>query len=435
MEIGRKQWGGTVVNDSREDRDNPNARGMTEARRSGVIRADPTARVSASTSAVDTTTVEPHRSVVSHSALSNPRFPAESAFDSVASGHSRLARGSSGPAVKTLQGALSDLGYSLPKYGTDGKFGAETAAALKAFQADRMLSATGILDAPTLRELDGAAPPPNEKATLYPEYEKLFRDGVLNVTVGMGYDEEGSDLWQREKLLDGLAQRGFRPLDPASDAQLRELHLDRGTLDPTARYFAKRFDAGGREVTALVRYVDRSSADPKAQFAKGMSGSEVVLYGGHARYGSGPDFDPIDSTAGNFVLGVNSKGHRDGTLTKAYDEHMRELLGDAPNDLERTRLTDDYQLMVFSGCRTKDYLDELRGIPKNKDRRNLDVLVSDDLLSWANTTENLLTSLDDVMGGKSVNALQSDLKRVNGVSFTADGFGGNAEPTTGVART
>lgn len=52
-----------------------------------------------------------------------------------------------------LQRALLALGYRLPKYGADGDFGAETKAALKDFQRDRGLAATGAVDAATLAAL------------------------------------------------------------------------------------------------------------------------------------------------------------------------------------------------------------------------------------------------------------------------------------------
>lgn len=355
-------------------------------------------------------------------ALSNGRFGAPE-FANVNAGFSTLQRGSRGPSVTSVQEALLALGYALPEYGADARYGRETASAVERFQRDHHLAATGVVDSATLRALDGAAPPPRPLEH-FPEYGELFKDGVLTVTLGVGYDEEGADLVEREQVLSGLAVRGFRSVESMSAEQLQELGIHPESLG-SGRYFARQFAFEGRPVTALIRYVDRRSADPKAQFAAGISSSDLVLYGGHARYGSGPDFDSKESNAGNFVLGVNAKGHRDGTLTRAYDPHMRELLGDAPNDLERTRLKDGYQLMVFVGCSTDDYFDELRGIPSNKSRKNLDLVGSTGVLSWWNTSENVLGALDAVMAGKSVEALQAELLDRNRVRFRADGFDGN----------
>ena len=47
--------------------------------------------------------------------------------------------------VKALQQALMALGYSLPKYGADGKWGPETLKALKKFQKDNGLKVDGIV--------------------------------------------------------------------------------------------------------------------------------------------------------------------------------------------------------------------------------------------------------------------------------------------------
>ena len=54
-----------------------------------------------------------------------------------------LMDGSEGSDVRALQEMLLSLGYELPRYGADGDFGAETEAALRAFQADAGLEADG----------------------------------------------------------------------------------------------------------------------------------------------------------------------------------------------------------------------------------------------------------------------------------------------------
>jgi len=360
-------------------------------------------------------------------ALANERFKADGVLGQVLKGELVLSSGAKGAPVTALQQALLDLGYAMPKYGADGGYGNETRAALSLFQQDRGLSPTGRLDKSTLAALDKAAPPPGSKAVNYPEYDQMLADGVLDVTLGLGFDEDGSDLSERLKILGGLASRGFEKLDLATldDAALRKKGLDPAKIDRKGTYYTKEFEQNGKKALALVKYIDRDTASHKDRFAQGFATSDLVLYGGHARYGSGPDFDTKESTAGNFVLGVNAEGHRNGTLTQSYDEHMRQILKDAPNDLERTKLTDAYQMMFFSGCSTRMYLDELRGIPKNKTTANLDVIGSNDPLYWNNIADNVMGVLDGVMAGKSENDLESELFARNQVGFTADGFGGN----------
>ncbi len=66
-----------------------------------------------------------------------------------------LARGSEGYTVRVLQYLLTGNGYSLPVYGTDSDFGAETEAAVKAFQQDNGLTPDGIVGKATWTSLLG----------------------------------------------------------------------------------------------------------------------------------------------------------------------------------------------------------------------------------------------------------------------------------------
>ena len=59
-------------------------------------------------------------------------------------GSRSLEKGAKGTDVRTLQELLLQLGFSLPKYGADGSFGAETLSALKAFQSRAGIKADGI---------------------------------------------------------------------------------------------------------------------------------------------------------------------------------------------------------------------------------------------------------------------------------------------------
>lgn len=65
-----------------------------------------------------------------------------------------LRKGSKGTYVTLLQTQLMNLGYALPKYGADGSFGAETEAAVKAFQENNGLKADGIVGTSTWDALE-----------------------------------------------------------------------------------------------------------------------------------------------------------------------------------------------------------------------------------------------------------------------------------------
>ena len=64
-----------------------------------------------------------------------------------------LRKGSKGEYVTLLQTKLIQLGYSLPRYGADGDFGAETEAAVKAFQKANGLEPDGIVGSKTWETL------------------------------------------------------------------------------------------------------------------------------------------------------------------------------------------------------------------------------------------------------------------------------------------
>lgn len=64
-----------------------------------------------------------------------------------------IKKGFKGPKVVDIQRRLRLLGYNLAKYEIDGIFGPETINAIKKFQQDRGLLATGIIDEETWQEL------------------------------------------------------------------------------------------------------------------------------------------------------------------------------------------------------------------------------------------------------------------------------------------
>ena len=70
----------------------------------------------------------------------------------VSEGNATLRMKHSGPAVREMQDILQQGGF-LPKFGVDGKFGAETETALKKWQASLGLEETGKLDAKTWKAL------------------------------------------------------------------------------------------------------------------------------------------------------------------------------------------------------------------------------------------------------------------------------------------
>jgi peptidoglycan hydrolase-like protein with peptidoglycan-binding domain len=322
----------------------------------------------------------------------------------VAAGKLELAKGAKGPSVQKVQEALELAGYKLPKFGADADFGGETQQALKKFQTASGISpATGRLDATTLSKLDAAS----AKGLKSPAYDKLFADGVLNSTLAVGFDEAGWDKIESKKIVEGLVGdgaankgQGYTQLNvkTATDAELKKAGIDPKTVDKDAAYFVKTFQHNGKDVQSVVKMITPDTPNAKDKFAKAMGESEMVMYCGHGRYGSGPDFDDIKSTTGNYVIG---KPFEPGHVS----------IGDS--DLKKTKMTDDYQLMMFSGCNTYRYMDDLRSVPANKTSKNLDIVGSTDELWWNNMGTNTLTMLEGVTSGKSMNEIQSNLEAGN----------------------
>jgi ribosomal protein L15 len=322
------------------------------------------------------------------------------ALRDVASGKTELAKGAKGPAAQKMQEALQTAGYKLPKYGADGKFGDETVKALKKFQTDHCLKDSGRLDKQTMEQLSIAS-------TKFPAYDKLFADGKLNTTVAVGFDEGGSDKTETKEVIEGLTKRGYTQLDPdkaATDKSMAAQFKAAG-IDPAAakadglQVFTKTIKHDGKDVTSVVKLITADTPQAKDKFAKAMAGSEMVIYSGHGRYGSGPDFDDIKSPKGNFVIG------------KPYEAgHV--ALNKGQTDLQKTAMTKDYQLMMFDGCTTNHYLNGLRHVP-GKDSKNLDLVVSTGLLPWSTATSDVLRMLDGVSDGQSINEIKAGLEDIN----------------------
>ena len=100
-----------------------------------------------------------------------------------------LRRGSEGEYVTLLQTELIRRAYPLPKHGADGKFGAETEAAVKEFQRDRGLKADGICGKDTWAALDGTEP-----AALYtvkiPHLPLYQAEGIARQYAGASMEKE-----------------------------------------------------------------------------------------------------------------------------------------------------------------------------------------------------------------------------------------------------
>ncbi len=101
--------------------------------------------------------------------LSSPRLSGNPLFERALDNKTVIEYGDNGREVRRVQQMLIDLGYSLPRYGADGKFGNETKNAVKAFQNDKGLKEDGRVGFRTIKALDNKFPtvklPPNRTGT------------------------------------------------------------------------------------------------------------------------------------------------------------------------------------------------------------------------------------------------------------------------------
>lgn len=107
--------------------------------------------------------------------------------------HPTIRKGSTGPAVVECQDDLIQLGYDVGPTGADGKFGAKTEAAVKAFQGAHGLKQDGVVGPATWAALDEAVSG-NTTATLYtvtiPHLTRDQAEILVNTYAGATMAEE-----------------------------------------------------------------------------------------------------------------------------------------------------------------------------------------------------------------------------------------------------
>ena len=99
-------------------------------------------------------------------------------------------RGSSGEDVKYVQEALIALGYDLGSYGADGKFGAKTEAAVKAFQRANGLNPDGVVGPLTYTALEKATPSEKKYTVTIQHLSKEKADALKKDYPGATIKEE-----------------------------------------------------------------------------------------------------------------------------------------------------------------------------------------------------------------------------------------------------
>lgn len=303
------------------------------------------------------------------------RFEGDKDLAAVAEGRKTLGQGSKGESVKKVQQSLVDMGYSIPG-GASGTYDKDTKAAVTHFQREMGIGKDGSIGKETLGALKQAAPAPGKKLVRSAEYDKMFADGRLDTTIAVGYDEGKAHLGETGKIVKGLRADGYKPVDYSklTDKQRTKLGLTKDRYDSNAQYFHKTFKdpKTGKDIDNVVRLVTPGSGGKKAResFKKAMEQDEMVIYSGHARYGTGPDFDDIKSGDGNFV--IDEKGNRTHSPPPSY---LKKSIKGRGTDLDQLTTKPKYQMLVMSACSTDAYLHNLRGSKfPGRDHGNTDIV-------------------------------------------------------------
>jgi len=305
--------------------------------------------------------------------LSNPRFTGEARLRRIAAGQGTLSSADNGSAVRAIQQALIDLGFEMVRHEKDGQFGAETREAIGLFRSRRGIPGDE-LSARALGELDRTAPQPGAREEHYYDFDALFKDGYLDVTIAIGYDEGGTHTDQLKSVHDWLSKKGFEQTG-AEPGKPEQHKLRRDVNYPTR--------TGSRITREIIIRLNLIAPGTGAaeQFGKGLADSEIAIYNGHARRGIGPDFDEDKSPKENFIIGVGSALHAAGRAIEPSKVEQHHYVIDRVNDLEQMTQSgafdkEKYRIWFFGACTSIAYFDELRGgiLPASMDRSKLDLL-------------------------------------------------------------
>lgn len=220
------------------------------------------------------------------------------------------------------------------------------------FQRNNKLTADGKIGDKTISAMQKAGLIIKEENT--PKYNELFKDGILDITVGLGFDENeignrGLE-YRYGSLKRNLEDRGFKEI--TSKDQLNEIFSKLGQELPENNSYVSYFynenavKNNDKEVSSLIRVIKPDQNDgtkPKEAFLLGMNNSDVSIYDGHGRYGTGLDFDKnfdltlklADGSTHNFV----DYSQLEELLEKKDEKLLKVIFGDNTQKIESVKNT------------------------------------------------------------------------------------------------
>lgn len=393
--------------------------------------------------------------------LSNDRFSSDRILLRIARGNidalSARHNGRNG-AVSKVQRALVDMGFDLPLHRVDGSYGGETEEAIRQFREYHMSVPGTQLDSAAMIRLDQLAPQAGQRIEHNFDYERLFADNRLDITVAFGYSdstvltvnaegeyEEGTEdvaMVSVERFREWLEQQGF-------ELELLGINSDQHwKVERTITFPMNDGSQETRDISIWVQLIQPGEGAAMA-FRHGLADSEVTIYAGHARYGSGPDFDAKASPEENFRIGIDTALQQAGRPTRYEHARRHHVVMDAEHDLQDMVASgefdpDRYRILFFKACTSMAYLDEIRselGGSENIDvigsrvptmytrvQSNIDPVEIKALISGIldmQTAEQIVDSME-----QSQQQIQGDRAPSRGI-FTTSGLGDNPVAGTG----
>jgi hypothetical protein len=290
------------------------------------------------------------------------------------------------------------------------------------------------------------------KPTGSPRYDQLFAGQVVSVVLSVGFDEYGSNRPVDDQIKAGLLSRGFRVDTEAALARLAA--GKRGAPSrPGDLYIAQAaaLDNSGRPVDVVVSLAlagdGSAGGDVASAYLDGLGRCDVAAYGGHGRYGTGPDFDynftaDLVDDHGNVTASFSEYKDLEEALTAMGKSNGRSALAQYKLLLKQRRLvirrinsgnlvvnlrnyhagefgshlmvdqlaTDAnirrmskqkfdkrYRVWLFNGCRTHDYFYNLRKLNPAINAGGLDLVGTRRVVYWNAIGDSMLAFLDGIL--------------------------------------
>ena len=226
-----------------------------------------------------------------------------------------LKKGSTGDDVKKIQTALDKLGFSLGKFGVDGKFGKITQQAVKDFQKLKGLKVTGIVDDATLKALKEAT----DKSAKFKESIDELVDGFRDLGGRELLIESFKNLFNSLVAIIKPVKEAFRDIfPPTTSEELYNLIDGFHKLTERFRDFLKSTDGQnllenlGSTFKGLFSVVDIGLMVFK-EFGKGA----IKLFGSLAGFSGG--FLEITGNIGDWLTNFRDWVKETGVVTAAVE--------------------------------------------------------------------------------------------------------------------